>query len=941
MATVVILSNLQSWLASQPENTPETAYELQIDGIGQIQDPRFAFRTPLLSDDNYKRYVDLSATTLTYNNLDRRERAPFRNSFESLFEDCVNLVRPPVFSMGSEIVYLPSTFKNCTHLIEAPEIPSYASKLSSTFAGCTSLTTPPSLENYKDNILTGTFLGSGITTPPKLPFVPVNFNMSSAFAGCVNLTEPPEIPFNTTSLTFTFDGSGIVKAPVINASGITSIMGCFRNCTNLEYPPTINSNITDVTQAFKGCTSLKYKPIIPSTVTTSTDVYDGVTQTNWGGTESQVNTWAPQQSSSSEVYIVDENVEDNCYDIRDSFYIVDVLTLDDFLNELEENTPESPYRVMMLNITTDVIYNQIICDKLYQASDRYVDLRHSTIPYYSSVSQYYGFLFNGNENVIYPPVLASGITNITSAFNGCTNLKEAPTLPSSITNITSCFAGCVSLTTAPTLPSGLTTMVGAFSGCTSLTETPSMPNTVTTIAGAFNGCTSLEEVTNFSTGLLNMANCFNGCTSLEEVPALPSSVTNMSGTFKDCTALAEAPVIPNSVTNLSNAFENCTIDEAPAIPSGVTAMNGTFKNCKNIEEIELIPSSVTSAEECFMGCSSLVMIDEFLIPLNTLKNNEDFHNMFSGCVSLIQIGYRIDEAEEWHVFKLNFGSSSVERKVFDKNGNATNIPQTSITKSTLTLPIKTDELWFPTSDTGIDELIANILSYKYSYFNKDVLPPNHKSFVLWADDTNYFKTNISMGSEIPVYPTQADLDADLQNLSDGQIVATVDSGSELSLPVNTVESGNLHAVTSNAVNEALSFGFPSVSQVLFAGGNKLTANQSFQMLGAYDYMLINIPFSVPEGYHKEYILTGQVSTSNSIQVRFKLNNIATNWGRTWSGTTFRSIVSSQPFKLTDIVLEPTYNYTSRNGINLYFETDSGSGDAYVYNITITVFAVKD
>ena len=59
--------------------------------------------------------------------------------------------------------------------------------------------------------------------------------------------------------------------------------------------------------------------------------------------------------------------------------------------------------------------------------------------------------------------------------------------------------------------------------------------------------------------------------------------------------------------------------------------------------------------------------------------------------------------------------------------------------------------------------------------------------------------------KIPVYDSEADLDADLANLAVGQLVATKDTGTELSQPVDTVASGNLHAVTSNAVAQVISF----------------------------------------------------------------------------------------------------------------------------------------
>ena len=53
--------------------------------------------------------------------------------------------------------------------------------------------------------------------------------------------------------------------------------------------------------------------------------------------------------------------------------------------------------------------------------------------------------------------------------------------------------------------------------------------------------------------------------------------------------------------------------------------------------------------------------------------------------------------------------------------------------------------------------------------------------------------------EIPLYESKAAAEADIANLSDGQIIATKDEGNENAKPVDVVESGNMHAVTSNAV----------------------------------------------------------------------------------------------------------------------------------------------
>ena len=58
-------------------------------------------------------------------------------------------------------------------------------------------------------------------------------------------------------------------------------------------------------------------------------------------------------------------------------------------------------------------------------------------------------------------------------------------------------------------------------------------------------------------------------------------------------------------------------------------------------------------------------------------------------------------------------------------------------------------------------------------------------------------------NKIPIYETKAAAEADIENLTDGQLIATKDEGNENAKPVDVVESGNMHAVTSNAVAEVL------------------------------------------------------------------------------------------------------------------------------------------
>ena len=58
-------------------------------------------------------------------------------------------------------------------------------------------------------------------------------------------------------------------------------------------------------------------------------------------------------------------------------------------------------------------------------------------------------------------------------------------------------------------------------------------------------------------------------------------------------------------------------------------------------------------------------------------------------------------------------------------------------------------------------------------------------------------------NKIPVYETKTAAETDLANLEVGQIIATKDEGNELSNPVDVVQDGNMHAVTSNAVADAV------------------------------------------------------------------------------------------------------------------------------------------
>ena len=116
------------------------------------------------------------------------------------------------------------------------------------------------------------------------------------------------------------------------------------------------------------------------------------------------------------------------------------------------------------------------------------------------------------------------------------------------------------------------------------------------------------------------------------------------------------------------------------------------------------------------------------------------------------------------------------------------------------------------------------------------------------------------------------------------------------------------------------------------------------VLGSYGFDLIQGIFNgitIPDDYSRAYRITAQISTTNDNMAKVKLNNIESSQGNTWSGLqTMRKIVSTPIFKESDVTLEPTFNYSAKNGCNLYCGNTKSSGTAYFWNITVHGYLVK-
>ena len=118
-------------------------------------------------------------------------------------------------------------------------------------------------------------------------------------------------------------------------------------------------------------------------------------------------------------------------------------------------------------------------------------------------------------------------------------------------------------------------------------------------------------------------------------------------------------------------------------------------------------------------------------------------------------------------------------------------------------------------------------------------------------------------NKIPVYETKAAAEADIANLTDGQIIGTKDEGNENAKPVDVVESGNMHAVTSNAVADSLSYSTEEIK----TGGKWIDGKPIYRK--AY-YRSETTPFK----FDSMTLESGFAATKNLIKVdaTVKLNN---------------------------------------------------------------------
>ena len=144
-------------------------------------------------------------------------------------------------------------------------------------------------------------------------------------------------------------------------------------------------------------------------------------------------------------------------------------------------------------------------------------------------------------------------------------------------------------------------------------------------------------------------------------------------------------------------------------------------------------------------------------------------------------------------------------------------------------------------------------------------------------------TTNAQDEKIPVYETKTAAETDLANLEVGQIIATKDEGNELSNPVDVVQDGNMHAVTSNAVAD-FAFDKSKIRMGIITGGSANSDNWNATFDTPFpdsNYIVIVTPCSLgggsncPNGWYTvELLATGFTIYCNGSAPKNGFNYIA-------------------------------------------------------------------
>ena len=161
-------------------------------------------------------------------------------SLSCTFYGCDQMTVAPQLPASAREYY--RTFSHCMSLETAPAIPEGVTRLMSTFAECKSLTETP---YFPESILVlnNTFVGCRSLT--KVTNFPSRLiSLTSTFGSCFALTEVPALPETLEEISYAFQSSGLVTAPVIPEK-VQYMAFAFADCENLTGVIEINAVLAD------------------------------------------------------------------------------------------------------------------------------------------------------------------------------------------------------------------------------------------------------------------------------------------------------------------------------------------------------------------------------------------------------------------------------------------------------------------------------------------------------------------------------------------------------------------------------------------------------------------------------------------------------------------------------------------------------------------------
>lgn len=217
----------------------------------QNKGDRVYIKADLTAESNANQY-----TQLTVLNSSTDVKIRVRGNIASITKGTDNKYKTDYLTVDDSVCYI-NMFRDCTNLIQAPELP--ATTMSSLcyysmFQGCTDLTQAPDLPATK---LAYYCYGSmfqdctNLVKAPKLPATKLSsYCYNQMFQGCTNLVDAPELPaasLTTSCYEFMFYKCSKLKhAPVLPAATLsgTCYKGMFQDCTSLNYIKCLATDIS-------------------------------------------------------------------------------------------------------------------------------------------------------------------------------------------------------------------------------------------------------------------------------------------------------------------------------------------------------------------------------------------------------------------------------------------------------------------------------------------------------------------------------------------------------------------------------------------------------------------------------------------------------------------------------------------------------------------------